>query len=252
MSQSSLGWKLLRYVFTPLVIAAVCVAIAASFLLGCSQPKAVELPQPPSALEEKLERTVKVKADCGDDGKWTGSGVVLTGKLYGKAWVATAQHVAPKADCFYTVETPERYYFAVRGPADKEHDVALLGVTGLGEYVTLENAYGKLGDQVVASGYPFDLYTKRTELSVTMGRIATLYKGKRYQYRVTSAFTGGHSGGPCWSPAGHLVGLTNAGWVRWDALGRIPFDGHYYVSSADYVFELLDQVVDIPDPPTIY
>lgn len=225
-------------IFTGLVMLAVLLAFIYS-CTACAKPQIQVNPSVPSKeadVTALIDRTVKIYANC-EDGNGTGSGVIWSSDADMGAKVATADHVVNGTNCLFFVERATGEMSPVYDVQhDPRHDVAVLSVDVPWVYEPLSVSPPGLGQDVLAIGFPWDYLKRKTWLTVSRGHVIALYElDSDEAYRITAHILPGSSGGPCWSLDGGLIGLTVSYWQS----DGIPFDGHYYVTSAAWIDTLL-------------
>ena len=174
------------------------------------------------------QKTVQVFVDC-PTGSGSGSGVVL-GYKEGYTYYATAKHVTESHDCHVVINSEDAKIEALHA----EVDVAIISQWGFTPFTTdsADNTY--LGIDVWAAGYPSQLATGKTKLSITRGTLAT--KLSSSSWRVTSPMWFGSSGGPIFDKDGNLVCIAKA--VLVDPASYTPLPGEFYCVPASFVYEL--------------
>jgi hypothetical protein len=107
----------------------------------------------------------------------------------------------------------------------------------------------KMGHELVTIGHPYDLYSRKTELTVTRGTMATWYSGREL-FRMTAQTLPGASGSAVYDmETGALVGVVSM-YMRVGGHRRLAYDGHYYAVPAALVFDILEipgRHVNAPD-----
>lgn len=215
-------------------------------LSGCTPIHQVPAPQNDEQTEVSLaflkNRVVQVQALCVGQ-RWSGSGVVMYGNQHTTV-IATANHVVDDPDCLYTVERPDGTVWPVfRVTNDSRHDVAIIRTMRGWNALGLPTKKAELGERVITIGYPMDRIARKTVLTHSRGSVLNVYEDldARYWhdevYRISAPINGGSSGGPCFSEDGTLLGLTVGAWVHQD--NQAPYDAHYYVASAKYLYDLM-------------
>jgi S1-C subfamily serine protease len=192
----------------------------------------------PVDIGQLVNKTVKVNVSC-DESSGSGSGVIVAPWGTSGSIIATADHVVDGSNCVINVtKHTGELALMVKLARDTESDVALIyiGLPWAKESVSAE--IPGLGQEIITTGFPWDVMKRKTWLTVTRGHVATFYEvlGDA-SYRITAPILPGSSGGPCWTLKGELVGLTVSYWR--DESG-VPFDGHYYVTAASHIWDLMD------------
>ena len=135
---------------------------------------------------------------------------------------------------------------------DKEHDLALLKVSGNFKPLPISSATAHLGERVFTIGFP-NIDIQGTEPKYTDGNISSLtgLKDDPNQYQISVPVQPGNSGGPLVNKDGNVVGVVVARLNDLATLvssGGLPQNVNYAI-KAKYVSDLianLPQVKTIP------
>lgn len=144
-----------------------------------------------------------------------GSGVIIDPRGY----VITNRHVVADAVRIKVITQDargvEKEWMASAVGADPALDLALLKIRGGGTFPALElagDAPLKVGDFVMAVGYPFGFKQTVTSGIISALKASLTVEGRKYEnlIQTDSAINHGNSGGPLLNLKGEVVGLNTA------------------------------------------
>jgi hypothetical protein len=124
--------------------------------------------------------------------------------------VLTNQHVVRQCDSYEVIDESSRRLKAALQAVDATNDLALLTVReGFPAAALLrKEAAPKLGEAVTVVGYPL-VAVLGTRASVGFGHVAGTagIRGNPGQMQISVPIQRGHSGGPVFDQAGHVIGV---------------------------------------------
>ncbi len=197
-------------------------ALAGLCLAGCNAlsaaPAVVESP----AIAAMVAHSVQLHGNGG-----TCSGIRVGGQL-----VVTAKH------CLDEQAIGDTYSDLTIGYISPDHDFGVL--TGDKEISPVAFVDASIGEHVFVVGWPLQLDTGETALTVTDG----VYTGTGYEdmQRITAQVYYGNSGGGVWTEAGDLVGVAvEIRPIEIEGYPPLPFPGYSFMVPAKLLRELLFQ-----------
>jgi len=137
------------------------------------------------------------------------------------ALVLTNQHVIARGTLIDVVTHDGSTYTASRRSEDAELDLAVLEICCSDSWAVsplADDSLVRVGDPVVAMGYPLGLQT----MSVTVGVVSSLYPDEELDLswiQIDAAINPGNSGGPLVSEDGSVVGIVTARYVASEGMG---------------------------------
>lgn len=161
----------------------------------------------PTVIDTMLNNSVYIEVESIEGWHWSGSGVIIDGKLI------TAGHVVDGADYFTIVFNDG---FILQGEFDyykeSETDIGIIDINELSGGITIDTTF-KVGDDVFIVGCPFG---KKLQNNLTKGIISKLgidpsIFGNHQIMNVDAVSYPGNSGGGVFDSDGELIGILVGG-----------------------------------------